>query len=103
MFARASASERMSVVMSLAVGAVALAVATLGIFVAISYAVDRRRREMGVRLAIGASRRQLAFAVAGDAYRVIAVGMPLGVPVALMASQWLGTLLFKVRPYVHRG
>jgi ABC-type antimicrobial peptide transport system permease subunit len=79
-------------------GLVALALACVGLFGAMSYAVSRRTTEFGVRMALGARRSHVLRSVLGESLKVVAYGLAAGVPAALVASAWLSSLLFGVSP-----
>jgi ABC-type antimicrobial peptide transport system permease subunit len=64
----------------------------------LSYSVNRRQREMSVRLALGAERRTVMALVLGDGVRLIGLGVVLGGAVALAATRALSPLLFEVSP-----
>jgi ABC-type antimicrobial peptide transport system permease subunit len=78
--------------------AVALALTTMGTYGVISFAVAQRTREIGIRVAIGASRSDVVRLIVGQGVRLVAVGAVVGVVAALAASRVLGSLLFDVRP-----
>ncbi|HMG32498.1 MAG TPA: ABC transporter permease [Blastocatellia bacterium] len=78
--------------------AVALLLAAIGIFGVISYSVSRRTREIGVRVALGASRRTVIWMVLREASRVTGAGLALGIASAMWLSRFLSNLLFEVRP-----
>lgn len=77
-------------------GALALAVAALGLYSVLAFSVARRRREIGIRAALGARRSNLAVMVVGRAARLIAMGLILGILVALVAGRFLEAVLFGV-------
>ena len=78
--------------------ALALALACIGLYGVISYAVAQRTREMGVRLALGASGADILRLVFGQSARLVSAGVVLGVFGALAAVRLLDTLLYGVRP-----
>ncbi|HEY0704522.1 MAG TPA: ABC transporter permease [Candidatus Acidoferrales bacterium] len=78
--------------------AIALALAAIGIFGVISYSVSCRRQEIGIRVALGASRRAILRMVLRETLFIAVAGLALGVPCALAASRLLGHLLFNVSP-----
>jgi predicted permease len=78
--------------------AVTLALATLGLGGVMAYLVSRRRREIGLRMALGAARGDIARNVMGQAARLVAIGAALGVAGALAGSRLLESLLFGVKP-----
>jgi ABC-type antimicrobial peptide transport system permease subunit len=78
--------------------ATALALAALGVFGVLSHAVSQRSREIGVRLALGALPRDLLRMVLGEAVRLVAIGLAIGIPAALLLSRSLASLLFGLTP-----
>ena len=74
----------------------ALAIAVLGVYGVLAYNVGRRTRELGVRLALGSSRRRLLWAVLGRGMRPVAAGLAVGALAALAAGRLVGSLLFGV-------
>jgi putative ABC transport system permease protein len=79
-------------------GLVALALAAIGIFGVISYSVSRRTREIGVRVALGASRGSVVRMVLKESMTVIVAGLALGVGAAIGLTRILTGLLFEVTP-----
>ena len=79
--------------------AVALVLATAGLFGVMSFAVAQRRHEMGVRLALGASPSRLFREVVGRGARLISIGLAIGVPTAAAGVRYIRTLLFGVGPW----
>ena len=75
---------------------IALLLVAIGVYGVLSYAVTQRRREIGVRMALGATRRKLVWLVLREAMTMVVVGVVLGIPVAIGASRGLRTLLFEV-------
>jgi putative ABC transport system permease protein len=76
----------------------ALVLAVLGVYGVISYSVAQRRRELAVRLALGARRLDLLRLVAGEGLAMAAVGIAVGLALALGGSRAMGSLLFGVAP-----
>ena len=75
-------------------GLLALSLAAVGIYGVISYNVGQRRREMGVRIALGAQRRSVATLVVRQGVAVTAVGVAIGALVALVGSRVVSSLLY---------
>jgi putative ABC transport system permease protein len=75
---------------------VALTLAATGIFGVVSYSVSRRTQEIGIRIALGASRAAILRMVSGETFRLIGAGLGVGIPCALGACRLLGHLLFGV-------
>jgi len=63
-----------------------------------SYAVARRTREIGIRVALGAKRENILWMVLRDALALALLGLAIGVPCALAASQLISSILFGVSP-----
>ena len=80
-----------------AFGLLALLLAALGLYGVMTYAVTRRTREMGVRLALGATPGQLTRLIAGDGLRLALRGVAIGGTLALLLAQVLGALIFGVQ------
>jgi putative ABC transport system permease protein len=78
-------------------GLLALLLASLGLYGVMAYAVTRRTREIGVRLALGATPAQLTRLVAGDGVRLALTGVAVGAVLALPMASVLGALIFGVQ------
>jgi predicted lysophospholipase L1 biosynthesis ABC-type transport system permease subunit len=77
----------------------AVALAAVGIYGVVAYAVTQRTREIGVRMALGAERREVVTLMVWHGLRPAALGMMLGTLAALAASRVLQGLLYEVQPY----
>lgn len=88
--------ERMSAVVSLVLALSALVVAAQGIFALLSFVTNLRRREMAVRLALGAGPAAVARLVAGRGVRLAGAGLVAGLLIAALSSRLLGALLYGV-------
>lgn len=76
----------------------ALGLSAIGIFGLMSYVVRRQRREIGVRLALGAEPRRIAGMIVRRGMRYVAAGTVVGLGLALLEARWIGTLLYGVTP-----
>ena len=76
----------------------ALALAVIGLYGVMALYVGGRQREFGVRAAIGAAPGRLVALVLGEGARLAVAGLALGGAVALLATRWLRSLLYDVRP-----
>ena len=92
-------SWQLGATMFLAFGALALALAAIGLYSVMAYSVAQRTQEMGVRATLGAQQRDLVGLVLNEGLRVGVVGIVIGVVIALGAGQWLGPLLFQESPH----
>ncbi|MGE5414218.1 MAG: FtsX-like permease family protein, partial [Syntrophomonadaceae bacterium] len=79
-------------------GLLALVLASVGIYGVVAFGVAERRREIGIRTALGARPRDVLRMIVGGALRLAAAGMALGAIAALALSRLLSTLLFGVGP-----
>lgn len=77
-------------------GAIALLLAVLGVFGVKSYVVSRRTRELGIRIAIGARPRVLLWQVLREGGRVTSIGIGIGLLLAVVAGQFLESVLYGV-------
>jgi predicted permease len=77
-------------------GAMSIALGVIGIYGVLSYTVSQRRREIGIRLALGAQRENVLGMVLGSGARMALIGVAIGVVVALALTRWMSSLLFGV-------
>lgn len=97
--AESLAQERLNALVSLAFAAVGLFLAALGIYGLLAYLVSQRTKEIGLRMALGASTTQLTGSVVASAYRLVGAGAVLGLALSVALVRLLSTLLFGVSPY----
>lgn len=77
-------------------GSLALLLASVGLYGVMAYSISRRRREIGLRMALGAPRSAVMRLVIGDGMRVVALGIALGLVGALLAGRALSRMLFGI-------
>ena len=92
------APRRFSVVLLVGFALVAVALASFGVYALVAYGVARRRREIGLRLALGSSAPGVVRLVLGQTLRITAIGIVLGLVGALLGGRALAGLLFGVTP-----
>jgi predicted permease len=80
------------------IAVVAVTLAAIGLYGVIAYGVSQRRRELGVRLALGARRQQIARMVVAEGSRIALVGAVVGTLVSAATGRFLGSFLFEVKP-----
>ena len=96
--ARSIVTERYSTLLLSVLAAAALMLSGLGVYAVTSHVFAMRRREMGVRLALGSSRSSLYRLVFRHAFRLAAIGLALGTGIAALGTRWLESLLFSTSP-----
>ena len=79
--------------------ALALLLSVVGLYGVVAYSVAQRRREIGVRVALGATRRQVVGVIVGQGARLVLRGIAIGLVVSLFATRLLADLLYEVRPH----
>jgi predicted permease len=79
-------------------GLLALVLACVGLYGVVSQAVARRTGEVGIRMALGADRRDILFMVLGEVGWLVLIGVAIGIPGAIMASALIRTQLYGVAP-----
>lgn len=82
-----------------AFGIVALALAAVGIYGVLSYAVTERTREIGVRAALGATRADIVALIFGQGMTLTGIGIVIGIGGATMASRALLSMLYGISPF----
>ena len=91
--------ERLLATLSSFLGILAAVLATIGLYGAIGYIVARRTNEIGIRMALGASPRQILVMVVGQAGSLLVVGVMIGAVLAVAAGKSAATLLYGLKPY----
>ena len=86
--------ERVTALLSAFFAALALLLASIGLYGLMSYAVTRRTREMGIRVALGAQRKNVLWIVLRETLLLTVLGLAIGIPAALAACRFLSSLLF---------
>jgi predicted permease len=97
-FAESFADERLFSRLAVVFGLLAAVLVATGLYGTLAYGVARRTSEIGVRIALGAERRQVLWMVLRQSLIVSAIGVAIGVPAAIAASRMLTTMLFGLKP-----
>lgn len=92
------ANERVLYVLSMLFASLALLVACAGLYGLLAYAVVRRTREIGIRLAIGATRQEILGLFVKDAVALVGTGIVLGIPLSLLVSRQFESVLYGLEP-----
>jgi predicted permease len=95
---RGTQEDRMVARLTTIFGALALLLASLGLYGTISYGISRRVAELGLRMALGADRRTVLLMVMREALVLVVAGLAIGLPMAFAAGQSIAALLFAVNP-----
>jgi predicted permease len=98
-FSQSLAGGRIVVALMTIFAFVSLAMGGAGLYGVISYSVARRTNEFAVRMALGASRREIFRLVGRSALRLLLVGGALGLALAVGAARLLGSVIFGISPY----
>jgi putative ABC transport system permease protein len=80
-------------------GVLGLILASVGLYGVLSYMVEQRTSEIGVRMALGADRAQVTKMVLRGAFLQIGIGLAIGIPAAIGAGWLMTTQLFGVKPW----
>ena len=78
--------------------ALALALAAVGLYGLVSYSASRRAHEIGIRLALGAEKRDVLRLVVGQGFKLTLIGVVIGTVGALSLTRFLSSLLYGVKP-----
>jgi putative ABC transport system permease protein len=76
----------------------ALLLAGVGVYGVMSYLVTQRTQEIGVRIALGASRSDVLRLILGHSLRLLVIGVGIGIVIALASEKLLAALVFQVKP-----
>ncbi len=77
---------------------IAALLAAIGLYGVVAWSMARRTREIGIRVALGAGRRDLIWMALRDVLAPVVVGLAVGVPAVVALAQWVRSLLYGVGP-----
>jgi predicted permease len=86
--------DRLVARLSICFGCLAVVLVATGLYGTLAYSVSRRTAEFGIRMAIGAQRRELLWMILGQSLVICLFGLALGLPLALASTRMLGSLLY---------
>jgi predicted permease len=92
-------TARASAMLMGAFAGLALLLAGLGVYAAVSFAVERRTQEIGIRVALGATAPQLTRMVVGGSLKLAGIGVGVGLALAVLVSESMRAMLFGVAPF----
>lgn len=95
---RSLGRDRLVAQLSAAFGALGILLASIGLYAAIAQTVTSLTREIGIRIALGATARGVTLMVLKESLIVTALGMAVGLPAAIAGTRLIGSLLFEVSP-----
>jgi predicted permease len=90
--------ERLLAMLALFFAIVALTLAGIGLYGVLDYSVLQRRREIGIRMALGAQAFDIARRVTAEVFSVVLVGAALGLGLGMASARYIETLLYQVKP-----
>jgi putative ABC transport system permease protein len=96
--AQSVSPQRFNLLLLASFAGIALLLAAVGIYGVLSYTVRRRVREIGIRMALGASNSDVLKMVVSDGMKPILIGVAIGLAAALALSRLIASLIFGVRP-----
>jgi predicted permease len=105
-FSQSAASRQWIMTLLGAFAALAMGLALVGIYGVMSWTVTRRTREIGIRVALGATTRQVLGGILAYGIKLSALGLTIGIAGALAARRFLATLVFGVStadPWIYSG
>jgi predicted permease len=97
-YTRSMARTSFTLVMLAVAGSMALFLGIVGLYGVIAYSVSQRRREIGIRMALGAGRREVLKMVISQGIKLTLIGVAIGLAGALGLTRFLSGLLFGVKP-----
>lgn len=98
MYRRSMARTSMMLLVLAIIGTVALLLGLVGVYGIVSYAVTQRRREIGIRLALGATQRDVRLRFVRQALILVSIGVAIGLAAATGLTQFMTSQLFGVSP-----
>jgi ABC-type antimicrobial peptide transport system permease subunit len=92
-------TDRLVAMLSAGFGALATLLASIGLYGVMAFVVVRRRKELGIRIALGAQPMRVLWLVMREVLMLLAIGLVIGVPVAMALGRYVGTALYGIQPH----
>jgi len=90
------AQQRLVSDLAAAFGALALTLVTIGLYGLVAFSVAQRTREIGIRVALGAERKQIMSLIAWQGMQVVLIGVALGLPISFLLARQIAGMLYAV-------
>ena len=97
-YTRSMARTSFTLVMLAVAGSMALFLGIVGLYGVIAYSVSQRRREIGIRMALGAGKSAIFHMIIGQGIKLVLIGVAIGLAGALGLTRFLSGLLYGVQP-----
>jgi ABC-type antimicrobial peptide transport system permease subunit len=97
-YAMSMARISFTLVMLAVAGGMALFLGIVGLYGVIAYSVSQRRREIGIRMALGAEKSAILNMIIGQGIKLVLIGVAIGLAAALGLTRFLSGLLYGVKP-----
>jgi len=94
---RSMTNQRLVAQLSAFFGALAVFLSSIGIYGLMSYVVSRRTNEIGIRMALGAARSDVSWLVAREILSLVAIGVGIGIPAALVGNHLVANMLYGLK------
>ncbi len=91
-------NERLVASLSALFGALATLLAVIGLYGVMAYTVEQRTREIGIRMALGAQRRNVVWLVMKEVVAMVGAGFAIGLPAAWLSSRLVASMLYGIQP-----
>jgi putative ABC transport system permease protein len=92
-------TDRLIAMLSAGFGLLATLLASIGLYGVMAFAVARRRKELGIRLALGAVPGSVVWLVMRDVLLLVAIGLAVGVPAAIALGRYVASQLYGIKPH----
>lgn len=92
-------TDRLVAMLSAGFGALATLLASIGLYGVMAFVVARRRKELGIRLALGAQPARLVWLVMREVFLLLAIGLAVGLPAAMALGRYIAAQLYGIRPH----